>query len=207
MHGMNEKYFDRLLGVKTAGEQQGFHNQFHYHPYEPTPYTGLEILYKQYHLNKNDRLVDFGCGKGRLNFYSNYLFNVTVSGVEMNVNFYYEAMENKACYLKKFRDRAGKIEFHHCLAEEYPISQHENRFYFFNPFSVQIFMNVVNNILKSAERHRREVDIILYYPSAHYIYFLEAQSPFEMKLEVNLHEPNPNERFLVYRLENSIHAL
>lgn len=204
---MNEKYFDRLLGIKTAGDQQGFHNQFHYHPYEPTPYTGLEILFKHYQFNKHDRLVDFGCGLGRLNFYSNYLFSITVSGVEMNVNFHYEAMENRKKYLKKHKNRAGEIEFFLCLAEEYPISQYENRFYFFNPFSVQIFIKVVNNILKSAETHRREVDLILYYPSADYIYFLESQTPFEMKLEVNLPEPNPNERFLVYRLGNSVHAL
>ena len=62
----------------------------------------------------------------------------------------------------------------------------DNRFYFFNPFSVQVFMNVVNNILLSVEAVEREMDIILYYPSEDYIFFLENQTAFELKREIRL---------------------
>jgi hypothetical protein len=64
-------------------------------------------------------------------------------------------------------------------------------------------MNVVNNILLSVEETEREVDIILYYPSEDYIFFLENQTTFELKREVRLpgaYEKNGNERFLVYTL-------
>ena len=47
-------------------------------------------------------------------------------------------------------------------------------------------MNVVNNILLSVENTGREVDIILYYPSEDYIFFLENQTAFELKKEVRL---------------------
>ena len=84
---MKEKYYDELLNIKTEGEQVGFNESLHYHRYEPTPYVALEILFKQYELKSTDRIVDFGCGKGRLNFYIHYLFNSSVIGIEMNETF------------------------------------------------------------------------------------------------------------------------
>lgn len=197
---MNEQKFEKLLNVKTTGEQKGFMPSLHYHRYEPTPYSALELFFSEYRLEAQDKVVDFGCGKGRLNFYLNFTYNINVTGIEMNEVFYYEALENKKGYLKNFRNRADKINFYCTLAEEYTILPDENKFYFFNPFTVQIFMNVVNNILISFEKNQREVDLILYYPSQDYIDYLERQTPFDMVLEIKLPDNNPNERFLVYRL-------
>jgi SAM-dependent methyltransferase len=200
---MNEKDYDVLLGVKTEGNQAGFGRFLHYHRYEPTPYSDLAVLFNDYSLKSTDRVVDFGCGKGRLNFYVHYLFNVSVVGIEMNEGFYTDAVENRKNYIKKHPSSKDKIHFHCCLAEEYVIDKLDNRFYFFNPFTIQIFMNVINNILFSVEQYEREVELILYYSSDEYIYFLENQTSFELKEEIILHgkyEYNPNERFLVYRL-------
>lgn len=197
---MKEKYYDELLNIKTEGEQVGFNESLHYHRYEPTPYVALEILFKQYELKSTDRIVDFGCGKGRLNFYIHYLFNVSVIGIEMNETFYLEAIQNKKNYIKKDDE---KIQFYHCLAEKYEIQPLENHFYFFNPFSIQIFMKIIKNILVSVEKVRREVEVVLYYVSDEYIYFLEYQTAFELKKEIiipGLYEHNQNERFLIYRL-------
>lgn len=197
---MNEKYYDDLLNIQTEGEQIGFNESFHYHRYEPTPYAALEILFEHYELKSTDRIVDFGCGKGRLNFYIHYLFNASVVGIEMNETFYLEAIQNKKNYIKKHDE---KIQFYHCLAEEYEIHPLDNHFYFFNPFSIQIFMNIINNILLSVEKSNREIEVVLYYVSDEYIYFLEYQTAFELKEEIvipGLHEHNPYERFLIYRL-------
>ena len=199
---MNEQQFDKLLNIKTTGEQRGFLTSLHYHRYEPTPYSALELFFNEYKLDSHDHVVDFGCGKGRLNFYLNYHFNAIVAGVEMNETFYMEALENKQNYLKNYRNRANRINFHCDLAEEYQISPAENKFYFFNPFTVQILMSVVKNIMISYEKKPREIDLILYYPSEDYIFYLEKQTPFELAQEVNLPEKNPNERFLVYRLKS-----
>lgn len=197
---MNEQQMDKLLNIKTTGEQKGFLTSLHYHRYEPTPYSALELFFDEYKLSRHDQLVDFGCGKGRLNFFLNYHFNASVSGVEMNETFYIEALGNKQNYLRNYRNRADRINFHCVLAEEYEISPDENKFYFFNPFTVQILMSVVKNIMISFEKYQREIDLILYYPSEDYVFYLEKQTPFELISEVNLPEKNPNERFLVYRL-------
>lgn len=199
---MTEKY-DRLLDIDTGDEQKGFHKSFHYHRYEPTPYKGLEQLFYHYKLTESDRLVDFGCGKGRLPLFVHYLFRTSVAGVEMDRRFYDAAIKNRARYISKTKRNGNKVIFHHCLAEEYPINSADNRFYFFNPFSVQIFMKVINNILLSVEKTERNIELILYYAAEDYLYFLENQTPFMLKEEVKidgLYEHNFNERFLIYQL-------
>lgn len=194
---MKEKDYDDLLHIKTVGNQIGFYNSMHYHRYEPTPYWVLEKLLDEYDLNSDDHMVDFGCGKGRLNFFLHYKTGAFVSGVEMNEQFINEAEENLKNYTNKGKER---IQFHCCLAEEFQIQPTDNRFYFFNPFTIQIFRQVLTNILLSVEEKYREVHLILYYPSEDYIYFLENQSVFELHKEIVLNEKNPFERILIYRL-------
>ncbi|WP_253701676.1 class I SAM-dependent methyltransferase [Bacillus sp. FJAT-27445] len=197
-----ERYKDALLNIKTAGSQKGFLKSIHYHPYEPTPYEALENLFNEYELSSSDKLVDYGCGKGRMAFYANYVFNASVVGIEMNEVFYHEAVENRNDYLAKMKRRSDKIDFCCCLAEEYLIQPKDNRFYFFNPFTLSIFIKVVNRILASAESSPRDIDLILYYPSGDYVQYLEYQTGFELYKEVilpDLYEKNQNERFLVYR--------
>ncbi|WP_338453331.1 class I SAM-dependent methyltransferase [Niallia oryzisoli] len=203
---MNEQYYDKLLNIHTCEEQKRFYKSFHYHPYEPTPYSALETLFQQYELKNSDRIVDFGCGKGRLNFFIEHLFNATVIGIEMNSIFYQEALKNNEGYVRNRKNSLERIHFLNCLAEEYKISSNDNRFYFFNPFSIQIFRKVINNILLSFEQAQRNIDLILYYPSEDYIYFLEKDTAFELKQEVILadkYNQNPSERFLIYGLNIS----
>ncbi len=200
---MNDRYYDKLLHIKTSGNQE-FPSGFHYYPYEPTPYDALEQLFDSYEIKNDRRLVDFGCGKGRLNFFVHYLFHVSVVGVEMNETFYQSAQENLDNYVKRNRVGKKQIQFYHCLAEDYRINPLDDCFYFFNPFSVQIFMKVVGNILKSFEKTPRKLDLLLYYPSDDYIFYLENETPFELQTEVplrDLSEHNPYERFSIYRLD------
>ncbi len=201
---MKEYYYDELLNIFTGGEQEGFNKSFHYHRYEPTPYSALELLLKKYELKSSDRVVDFGCGKGRLNFFINYWFNATVIGIEMNETYYQEALENRESFLRKFEKGSEKIQFQCCLAQDYQIDPLDNRFYFFNPFSIQIFMNIINNILLSIEKSERDIELVLYYVSEDYLYYLENNTCFELKQEIvlpGLYENDAYEKFLIYQLE------
>ena len=197
---MIEQQYDKLINIHTEEFQKGFNDSAHYNRYEPTPYHALETLFHHYEIKSSDHVVDFGCGKGRLNFYIHYHFNATVTGIEMNESFYNEALLNQMNYVKKKKD---KIHFNCCLAEEYRIASSDNVFYFFNPFSIQVFMKVINNILLSVEQAHRDVELILYYGSEEYLQFLEYRTAFEQTEEIkipNLYENNPYERFLIYRL-------
>lgn len=200
---MKEQQFDDLLNIATVGEQAGFNKSYHYHRYEPTPYSALQHLFSRYPLQSSDHIVDFGCGKGRLNFFIHHLFKATVTGVEMNELYYEQALENRERYCRKVKGSAEQISFQCCLAEDYKITPQDNIFYFFNPFSVQIFMKIVSRILLSHEQHPRDVELVFYYISDEYMYYLEHQTPFELKQEIELPEvyaKNPNERFMIYKL-------
>ena len=201
---MNEQYYEKLLNIKTSGEQKIFNESLHYNRYEPTSYSALEILSKQYKFTAEDSIIDFGCGKGRLNFYINHFFDSTVTGIEMNSFFFKEAVDNKRDYLKKHKKKKDKINFLNYFAEEYNINPSDNKFYFFNPFSIQIFIKVIGNILISVEEYERTIDVILYYPSDDYIYFLENNTPFILLNEIKLpylYDNDPRHSFLVYRLD------
>jgi SAM-dependent methyltransferase len=197
---MDDQYFEKLLNIKTSGEQKIFNESIHYHRYEPTSYHALETLTKNYIFTAEDSIVDFGCGKGRFNFFINYFFNSSVTGIEMNCFFYKEALLNKENYIKT--NKKSNINFVNCFAEKYDINPSDNKFYFFNPFSMQIFAKVIKNILTSTETHERVVDVILYYPSSDYIYFLDTNSTFQFIDEIkvpNLCDKDPRHRFLIYR--------
>ncbi|MFK4998400.1 hypothetical protein ACI2OX_16955 [Bacillus sp. N9] len=93
-----------------------------------------------------------------------------------------------------------KLQFHCCLAEEYEIDPQDNRFYVFNPFSIQIFMNIIHNILLSAESNIRDIEIVLYYSSEEYMFFLESHPFLKESIIPEVYERNSYERFLIYRV-------
>lgn len=200
---MKEKYYDKLLNINTMGIQNWKSTSAHNHPYEPTLYIALEELFEHYKLSEEDHIVDFGCGMGRLIFYINYYFNSYVTGVEISDRYYEEALINKINYEKKNKNQGDKINFVCNLAQKYEVSPQDNKFYFFNPFSLQIFTKVIDNILLSYENNMRDMDIIMYYPSDEYIEYLDYKTPFYLKNEIHLEELYKNdsqEKFVIYTL-------
>lgn len=205
---MNEKEYDFSLKIKTTGVREWLTKSTHHNRYEATPYAALDELFTAYKLEKDDVLVDFGCGKGRLPFYVHNRFDIAVAGVEVSELLYDEALRNLVRYMEKRKKSSTPIRFECTLAEKYDIKETDSHFYFFNPFSTVIFSKVIDNILASVEKYPRQVDVILYYATAEYMHFMESSSPFELFQEVkltNLHDINKNERFVVFRyagLEN-----
>ncbi len=200
---MNENYYEKLLNINTKGNENWNKTSPHNHPYEPTLYKALNVLFENYNLNEDDHIVDFGCGKGRLIFYINYYFKCFATGIELNEIYFNEALLNKYHYIQKNKKMENKIDFYCTLAQNYSIDLQDNKFYFFNPFSVQIFINVVENIMKSFEKNPRDMDIILYYPSDDYIQYLEYRTPFILNKEIlydDLYKNDLREKFLIYSL-------
>ncbi|MBK3496652.1 class I SAM-dependent methyltransferase [Viridibacillus sp. YIM B01967] len=199
---MNEQQYDKFLHIQTVGDEFGYPTLAHYHRYEPTPYVALEQFFDTYQLASTDHVVDMGCGKGRVPFYIHHRFQTQVVGVEMNPTFYDSALMNKTQYTKKFRMKSASIDFQCVLAQDYIVKHEDNVFFFFNPFSIQIFRKVINNILQSIEEVPRQIHVILYYPSLDYVQFLQYETNFELQDEILIKElstHNPNERILSFR--------
>lgn len=197
---MNETAYEQLLQIETARPQQGFPASADYHRYEPTPYEALDLLAKAYPLAPTDVVVDFGSGKGRLPFYLAYTFRVRAIGVEMDGGYHAEALQNWMNYSKRHRTR-GSVQFVRAYAEQFEIPVEANRFYFFNPFSVHVFRQVLERIFESVETSPRPVDVVLYYPADEYLHVLNDETPFRYIQEVRLPLKNLHERFLIYRFD------
>jgi len=67
----NENTWDKLLQVKTTGRDDSNSDQYRY-PYEPSPYSVLERLANSGFIRREDVVLDYGCGKGRVDFFLSY---------------------------------------------------------------------------------------------------------------------------------------
>lgn len=87
MSDQYEKNWDNLLNIKTSGRDDSLANTYNY-PYEPTPYKVLERLANSGYIRKKDLLVDYGCGKGRVEFLLAYQVKARVVGIEYDERMY-----------------------------------------------------------------------------------------------------------------------
>lgn len=200
---MNEQQYEKILNIKTMGVQKWDSKSTHYSPYEPTSYAALEILFEKYQVDSTDHVVDFGCGKGRLIFYIHHFCHASVTGIEMNQNYYRDCCDNLNRYRKLHGIDTDKINFVCCLAQDYSIQPLDNKFYFFNPFSLPLFIKIIQKILVSVQESMRSVELILYYPSADYIYYLENSTCFKLTQEIirsDIYKRDSHEIFLIYQL-------
>lgn len=201
---MNKDY-DQLLSVQTKNISTQVESQSgHDSPHEATPYPLLYTLFRAYQLTESDVFVDFGCGTGRVLFLVHHLFESSVVGIEKDEQLYKQSMQNKQRYLQNSLGKIDKITITNSRAETYHIQAAENKFYFFNPFSKDVFEKVIENIVQSYERNCRTIDLVFYYPWDTYVDFLTSKTPFTLFKEVKipgLYERNTRERFLIYRLE------
>ena len=120
-----EKQWDRLLKIKTLGRDDSNADQYRY-PYEPTPYAVLERLANSGRIRKGDTLLDYGCGKGRVDCYLSYQTRCHSIGVEYDPRIYETAAENQ-----KTAVSGGRTEFVLADAGEFPVPDAVNRAYFF----------------------------------------------------------------------------
>ena len=166
---MDERQWDKLLRIKTTGRDDSKSDPYHY-PYEPTPYEVLELLAQKGYLGKSNTLIDYGCGKGRVGFFLSYQTKCRSIGVDFNQRLYEKAMENKETAVS-----GGRTEFVHGYAEQYTVDPAADRFYFFNPFSVELFQKVMGRIRESWYENPRSMLLFFYYPSEEYCGYLMTQ--------------------------------
>lgn len=198
---MANKKYEKLFDIRTSDIREWPDGIVNYNRCESTPYKALDILFKNYKVDRIDRLIDFGSGSGRVAFYIHNRFKISVTGIEGNINVYEKSIENLESYIQKAKNIEASIEFKHLLAEYYKIQLLDNLFYFFNPFSVEIFQEVIYNILRSVEENQRKINIIIYYPMDDYIKFLKNKTPFNLLKEIKVPDTkNSQEKFLIYSL-------
>ncbi len=163
---MNEEQWDRLLRIGTSGRDDSHSDQYRY-PYEPTPYPVLERLADSGYIRKGNTLLDYGCGKGRADFFLSWQTRCRSIGVEYDRRIYEKALENQ-----KSAASSGRTAFEEADAEHFSVPENVDRIYFFNPFSIELLQKVMSRILESYYEIPREILLFFYYPSDEYVSFL-----------------------------------
>lgn len=108
-------------------------------------------------------IVDFGSGKGKAMFLAAELGFARVIGVEFSGELVEICRKNLEIFRNKSKSKTD-FEIIHMDATEYPIPSEANVLFFSNPFNEALTARVIANILKSYERHPREIWVIHLYP-------------------------------------------
>ena len=174
----NENTWDKLLQIKTTGRDDSNSDQYRY-PYEPTPYSVLERLANSGLIWKKDVVLDYGCGKGRVDFFLSYQTRAKTIGIEYDERIYQAAIENQ-----KKAISGTRTEFVLTRAEEYEVPADVNVCYFFNPFSIELLRKVMARIVESYYTNPREMTLFFYYPSEEYISYLMTVDELEFYDEI-----------------------
>ena len=193
---MNETKWDKLLHIKTTGRDDSRADQYHY-PYEPTPYVVLERLANSGYITKKNLLIDYGCGKGRVDFYLSYQTRCRSIGIEYDERIYAGAAENQ-----KQAVSGGRTSFVLESAENYEVPDDADRFYFFNPFSVTLLRKVMSKIEESYYKMPREILLFFYYPSDEYVAYLMTKEAATFYDEIDCRDlyegDNSREKILIF---------
>jgi SAM-dependent methyltransferase len=110
------------------------------------------------HDYKKLNVIDFGCGKGRVDFYLSYSVKVKMIGVEFDPRLYNSALKNSQTALSSTR-----VSFVNCDARDYVIDLDITGAYFFNPFNdisfillrvllVMVYALIIESSLLSLEK-------------------------------------------------------
>ena len=194
----NEIRWDKLLHIQTMGRDDSNSDQYRY-PYEPTPYSVLERLANTGYIRKNNTLLDYGCGKRRVDFFLSYQTRCRSIGIEYDERIYQKAVENK--------DKAvsgGRTSMELANAEILAVPENADRMYFFNPFSVEILEKVMARILESYYQNPRAIQLFFYYPSDEYISYLMTIDELMFVDEISCNDlfpgQDPRERIVIFEM-------
>lgn len=194
----NELTWDKLLKIRTTGRDDSRSDQYRY-PYEPTPYSVLERLANRGYIAKENTLLDYGTGKGRVCFYLSYQTRCKSIGIEYDERIYLGAVGNQKTAVSKKR-----ITFVRESAEKYQVPIDVDRCYLFNPFSVEILQKVLVRILDSYYENPREIKLFFYYPSDEYVGYLIAQEQLMFIDEIDCGDifggNNAREKILIFEV-------
>lgn len=195
-----EREIDLSLGISTGGMREWDRkNAENYNRTESTPYAALDLLYETLPFKKPSRLVDFGCGRGRVLFYTHHKTGIPVAGIELLGITFDELMRNRDNYLHATGSNYEEVYIEYGNVKNYEIKAEDNIFFFFNPFSTKVFQQVFQNIEKSLKEHPRKAYIILYYPLEGFVKYMRRRKSFVKKQIIDLKDVEDDYmKFIVY---------
>lgn len=133
----------------------------------------MHKIFRKYSFNKENHLIDYGCGKGRVLFVAAKNGCNKVTGIEINKDMYTAARNNIDRFQSKHKNAAISIELVKQDAMKYEIDHSITDFFFYNPFHMKVFVYVLKKIEKSAINFQRNIRIFLVHPDKSTLWLLE----------------------------------
>ncbi len=199
---MNEHQWDRFLKIKTSGRDDSHADRYRY-PYEPTPYKVLERLSSGGLITRKNRVLDYGCGKGRVGFFLSWQTRCRCLGIEIDERLWSAALKNKEDAVS-----GRRTEYIRTGAEAFSVPADVDRIYFFNPFSTEILQKVMGKIRESWYDAPREILLFFYYPSDEYVSYLMTVDELCFLDETDCSDlfegEDKRERILIFRMNEGL---
>lgn len=193
-----EILWDNLLKISTTGRDDTRADEYRY-PYEPTPYAVLDRLRDSGLIGAEDVILDYGCGKGRVDFFLSHETGAHTIGIEYDAEIFDQAIANR-----KTAPSGDKTEFILGRAENYKVPADVTGCYFFNPFSVELLHTVMARIIESYYECPREMFLFFYFPSDEYVSYLMTVEELDFYDEISCDDLFPDhpqrERILIFTL-------
>lgn len=138
-----------------------------YNPYELTNLLLIDKIIKDNVIDKNDIIMDVGCGAGILLLYLLSKGFIDICGVEMDTTLYKICKNN----IEQFKTYNVKyygidIKIYNINAIDLKIDDNINCFYLYNPFfDMDTYKNWLMRVHESLQRRQRHIKIIFLYPT------------------------------------------
>lgn len=151
--------------------------------YAPTPVSSLRKVFRELKIPPGKVLVDLGCGKGRVLLVASEFEFKEVRGIEFSSTLCDIAMNNYFAYKNK-RQTKTKLSVIEMDVLDYKLGDDEDVFYIFDSFDADVLRQVLQNIITSVSRRKREIWIIYVNPVHREV--LEENKEFKELKKFNL---------------------
>ncbi|CAN5142384.1 hypothetical protein BH09BAC2_BH09BAC2_16390 [soil metagenome] len=176
-----KKYGLDTSGIDTLKDFTVTGNKVNAEIYQGANYYLLEEVFTFLRTeNVNTKMIDFGCGKGRVLAVAAYFGFTDITGIEFAKPLSDAAEINLKNIRRKFPDTHFNIVYEDASVFDIPVTT--KVFFFFNPFNEKVMLQVVKNMLSSVRKYEREI-FVVYINPVHEELFLSAgfQCVFEVE--------------------------
>jgi hypothetical protein len=151
----------KILGIDISLISKNQNENHDYVQYQPAYTYYIRKLMKCFLINKSDRLLDYGSGKGAaMIFFARYPFN-EIGGIEYNQYLHETAINNFK--LKKLNN----LKSYYGDATLFSDIDQYTYFFFYNPFLGNVLKLTIEQIKQSLIRNPRKITILYQNPIGH----------------------------------------
>lgn len=146
---------DLRLGIATGAPRPASDTSWRNAPYEPLPYEALRPMSEAADCRPTDRVVDLGCGKGRLVCWFARQAVALCRGVDIDPDLIEAARRNA----QRLRGARATIQFECADATQVNLDE-ATVVTLYNPFGAEVMAAVAQNLAQSLARRPRPLRIV-----------------------------------------------